>query len=43
MAQTKQKRFIVTDIILSVLVVAIIYTIYNNANERQGGSSRCWR
>lgn len=33
MAQTKQKRFLIRTLILSVLVVAIIYTIYNNASK----------
>jgi peroxiredoxin len=33
MAQTKQKRFIIRTVILSVLVLAIVYTIYNNATK----------
>jgi peroxiredoxin len=35
MAQTKQKRFILRTIILSVLVLAIVYTIYNNATKEK--------
>ena len=35
MAQTKQKRFILRTIILSVLVFAIVYTIYNNATKEK--------
>lgn len=35
MAQTKQKRFILRTIILSVLVIAIVYTIYNNATKEK--------
>ncbi|WP_017380390.1 thiol-disulfide oxidoreductase ResA [Paenisporosarcina sp. TG-14] len=35
MAQTKQKRFIVRTVILSVLVVAIVYTIYTNATKEK--------
>lgn len=33
MAQAKQKRFIVRTIILSILVIAIVFTIYNNATK----------
>ena len=33
MAQTKQKRFLIRTLILTVLAVAIIYTIYNNATK----------
>lgn len=35
MAQTKEKRFILRTIILSVLVLAIVYTIYNNATKEK--------
>ena len=35
MAQTKQKRFIIRTVILSVLVLAIVYTIYNNATKEK--------
>jgi peroxiredoxin len=35
MAQTKQKRFVLRTIILSVLVLAIVYTIYNNATKEK--------
>jgi peroxiredoxin len=35
MAQTKQNRFILRTIILSVLVLAIVYTIYNNATNEK--------
>ena len=33
MAQTKQKRFLIRTLILSVLALAIVYTIYNNATK----------
>ena len=35
MAQTKQKRFIMRTVILSVLVLAIVYTIFNNATKEK--------
>ena len=35
MAQTKQKRFILRTLILSVLVLAIVYTIYTNATKEK--------
>jgi peroxiredoxin len=35
MAQTKQKRFVLRTIILSVLVLAIVYTIYTNATKEK--------
>lgn len=35
MAQTKQQRFILRTIILSVLVLAIVYTIYTNATKEK--------
>jgi peroxiredoxin len=35
MAQTKQKRFIIRTVILSVLVLAIVYTIYTNATKEK--------
>ena len=35
MAQTKQKRFIIRTVILSVLALAIVYTIYNNATKEK--------
>lgn len=33
MAQTKQKRFLIRTLILTVLALAIVYTIYNNATK----------
>lgn len=35
MTQTKQKRFILRTVILSVLVIAIVYTIYTNATKEK--------
>ncbi|MFC6038484.1 thiol-disulfide oxidoreductase ResA [Paenisporosarcina macmurdoensis] len=35
MAQTKQKRFIMRTVILAVLVLAIVYTIFNNATKEK--------
>lgn len=35
MAQTKQKRFIMRTVILSVLVLAIVYTIFSNATKEK--------
>lgn len=35
MAQTKQKRFIMRTVILSVLILAIVYTIFNNATKEK--------